>query len=97
MVKKTFLDLHEKAPLAATADMYLDKAGNVIPGLSSRGHLAVAVPGTLSGFELALTKCCTKTRSELIAPAFNLAEQGFVLEQGDVDLLESATADFKRL
>lgn len=94
--KKTFLDFREKAPLAATADMYLDKAGNVIPGLSSRGHLAVAVPGTVSGMELALKKYGTKSRAEVIAPAVNLAEQGFVLGQGDVDLLQTATEDFRK-
>ena len=47
--RKTFLDFREKAPLAATANMYLDKDGNVIKGLSTTGHLAVGVPGTVSG------------------------------------------------
>ena len=50
--RKTFLDFREKAPLAATANMYLDKDGNVIKGLSTNGHLAVGVPGTVSGLEL---------------------------------------------
>ncbi len=54
--RKTFLDFREKAPLAASADMYLDKDGNVIKGLSTNGHLAVAVPGTVHGLELALAK-----------------------------------------
>ncbi|KQQ60220.1 gamma-glutamyltranspeptidase [Pseudomonas sp. Leaf127] len=94
--KKTFLDFREKAPLAATANMYLDKDGNVIPGLSSRGHLAVGVPGTVSGMEYAREKYGSKPRSELIAPAVKLAEEGFVLEQGDVDLLWTATEDFKK-
>src|SRR5450755_3025127 len=49
--RKTFIDFREKAPLAATADMYLDANGNVIPRLSSHGHLAVAVPGTVAGLE----------------------------------------------
>jgi gamma-glutamyltranspeptidase/glutathione hydrolase len=93
--RKTFLDFREKAPLAATADMYLDKAGNVVPNLSSKGHLAVGVPGTVSGMELALSKYGTKKRSEVMAPAIQLAQDGFVLEQGDVDLLETATAEFK--
>ena len=44
--RKTFLDFREKAPLAATRDMYLDAHGNVIQGLSTDGHLAVGVPGT---------------------------------------------------
>lgn len=51
--RKEFLDFRETAPLAARPDMYLDQEGNVIPGLSTRGHLAVAVPGTVAGLELA--------------------------------------------
>ena len=94
--RKTFLDFREKAPLAATPDMYLDKEGNVVPELSTRGHLAVGVPGTVSGMELALQKYGTKPRKEVIAPAIKLAEDGFVLEQGDVELLEYATDVFKK-
>ena len=94
--RKTFLDFREKAPLAATADMYLDKDGNVVPDLSTRGHLAVGVPGTVSGMELALQKYGSKPRAELIAPAIRFAEDGFTLEQGDVDLLETATDVFKK-
>ena len=94
--RKTFLDFREKAPLAATANMYLDKDGNVVPELSTRGHLAVGVPGTVSGMELALSKYGSKPRAELIAPAIKFAEEGFTLEQGDVDLLETATEVFKK-
>jgi gamma-glutamyltranspeptidase/glutathione hydrolase len=94
--RKTFLDFREKAPLTATANMYLDKEGNVVPDLSTRGHLAVGVPGTVSGMELALKKYGTKPRKEVIAPAIKLAEDGFVLEQGDVELLEYATDVFKK-
>ncbi|MBX8496056.1 gamma-glutamyltransferase [Pseudomonas cichorii] len=93
--RKTFLDFREKAPLAATADMYLDKQGNVIPDLSSKGHLSVAVPGTVAGMELALSKYGTRKREEVIAPAIKLAEEGFVLQQGDVDLLSTATDVFR--
>jgi len=49
--RKIFIDFRETAPLAATADMYLDANGNLIPDRSLRGHLAVGVPGTVSGFE----------------------------------------------
>ncbi|NWA28226.1 gamma-glutamyltransferase [Pseudomonas gingeri] len=94
--RKTFLDFREKAPLAATANMYLDKDGNVVPNLSSKGYLAVGVPGTVSGMELALEKYGTKKRAEIIAPAIKLAEEGFVLEQGDIDLLHTATDEFKK-
>ncbi|MBD8151045.1 gamma-glutamyltransferase [Pseudomonas fluorescens] len=94
--RKTFLDFREKAPLAATADMYLDKDGNVIEGLSTKGHLAVAVPGTVSGMELALNKYGTLKRAQVIAPAIKLAENGFALEQGDIDLLHTATGEFEK-
>ncbi len=93
--RKTFLDFREKAPQAATANMYLDKDGNVVPDLSSKGHLAVGVPGTVSGMEMALSKYGTRKRAEVIAPAIKLAENGFVLGQGDVDLLHTATDEFK--
>ncbi|AYG07710.1 gamma-glutamyltransferase [Pseudomonas fluorescens] len=94
--RKTFLDFREKAPLAATADMYLDKDGNVVPGLSAKGHLAVGVPGTVSGMELALSKYGTLKRAQVIAPAIKLAEDGFALDQGDIDMLHSATEEFKK-
>ena len=93
--RKTFIDFREKAPLAATAGMFLDASGNVIPGLSTRGHLAVAVPGTVSGLEYAREKYGTLARSQLIAPAITLAERGFVLAQGDVDMLREGTDDFR--
>lgn len=54
--RKTFLDFREVAPKGATANMYLDKDGNVIKGLSTKGHLAVGVPGTVSGMEYAREK-----------------------------------------
>lgn len=94
--RKTFLDFREKAPLAATANMYLDKDGNVIKGASTTGHLAVAVPGSVSGFEMARAKYGTMPRAALIAPAIKHAEDGFVLQQGDVDILRVATNDFRK-
>jgi gamma-glutamyltranspeptidase/glutathione hydrolase len=88
--RKTVLDFREKALLAATADMCLDKDSNAIKGLSTVGHLAVGVPGTVSGLEVAREKYGTKKRAELIAPSIQLAERGFALEQGDVDMLRTA-------
>jgi len=94
--RKTFVDFREKAPLAATANMYLDAQGNVIPGLSQHGHLAVAVPGTVAGMELALKKYGTLKRSDVIAPAIKLARQGYVLQQGDIDMLNAGVSGFRR-
>ncbi len=94
--RKTFLDFREKAPRAARRDMYLDKDGNVIKGLSTTGWLAVGVPGTVSGLEYARKKYGTMTRTALIEPAIKLAEDGFTLEQGDVDKLAAATEDLRK-
>jgi len=93
--RKTFIDFREKAPLAATAGMYLDRDGNVIRGMSTKGYLAAGIPGNVAGFELALAKYGTMKRGTVIAPAIRLAQRGFVLEQGDADLLAVATADFR--
>jgi gamma-glutamyltranspeptidase/glutathione hydrolase len=73
--RKTFLDFREKAPLAATANMYLDKDGNVVKGLSTVGHLAVGVPGTVSGLETARARYGTLGRAALIKPAIDDHEQ----------------------
>lgn len=93
--RRTFIDFREKAPLAATANMYLDPQGNVVPNLSTRGHLAVAVPGTVAGLEYIRGKYGTLPRGTLIDPAIRLAERGFVLAQGDVDILGEGTDDFR--
>jgi gamma-glutamyltranspeptidase/glutathione hydrolase len=94
--RKTFIDFRETAPLAATPTMYLDANGNVIPDRSTRGYLAVAIPGTVSGLEYARAKYGTMARERLIAPSITLAERGYVLAQGDVDMLHEATDDFRK-
>lgn len=93
--RKTFLDFRETAPKGATANMYLDKDGNVIAGLSTKGHLAVGVPGSVAGMEYAREKYGTMKRADVIAPALQLAEDGFVLDQGDVSMFQTATKDFE--
>src|SRR5437762_12862223 len=93
--RKTFLDFREKAPLAATPDMYLDSAGNVIKGASTKGHLAVGVPGSVAGLEYAREKYGTRSRGTLMAPAIGFAERGFVLDDGDIALFATATDDFR--
>jgi len=85
--KSTFLDFRERAPLAATKDMYLDKDGNPIKGASLDGYLAVGVPGSVAGFEMAREKYGTLTRQQLLEPAIRLAKDGFVLGQGDATIL----------
>ncbi|TSE14013.1 gamma-glutamyltransferase [Mesorhizobium intechi] len=81
--KSTFLDFRERAPLAATKTMYLDKDGNPVKGASLDGYLAVGVPGSVAGFEKAREKYGTLSRQELMAPAIAYAKDGFILNQGD--------------
>lgn len=92
--KNTFINFREKAPLAATRDLYLDKKGNVIPRLNTTGYLAVGVPGTVLGLDQALAKYGTMSRKRVMLPAIKLAEQGYVLQQGDVDILGFGTDSF---
>ena len=94
--RQTFIDFREVAPKAATATMYLDASGKVIPGLSTRGYKAVAVPGTVAGLELARQKYGTKPRAELMAKAISLASKGFTLDQGDATMLNDGAADFAK-
>jgi gamma-glutamyltranspeptidase/glutathione hydrolase len=82
--KTTFLDFRERAPLASTKTMYLDKDGNPIHGASTDGYLAIGTPGSVAGFETAREKYGTMERGELLAPAIELASEGFVLEPGDI-------------
>ena len=81
--RSTFLDFRERAPLAATKTMYLDKDGNPVKGASLDGYLAVGVPGSVAGFETARAKYGTLSRQDLMAPAIALAKDGFLLDQGD--------------
>lgn len=76
----TFIDFREVAPLAATDDMYpLDEEGNVIDNVKARGGLAVAVPGEVAGLLYILDNYGTMSREEVMAPAIELAENGFIL------------------
>ena len=94
--RQTFIDFRETAPQAATANMYLDAAGNVIPLLSTRGYLAVGIPGTVAGLELARAKYGTRPRAALMASAIRLARDGFVLDQGDASFLNEGATDFAK-
>jgi len=87
--KETFIDFRETAPLNADAEMYLDESGELVEGLSTDGYLAVGVPGTVMGLNYALDKYGTKSRSQVIEPAIELAEKGFTLGAGDVKIFEA--------
>jgi gamma-glutamyltranspeptidase / glutathione hydrolase len=93
--KEIFIDFREKAPLAADRNMYLDKEGNIIDGLSTKGYLAVGVPGTVKGLNFALSKYGTLSRQQVINPAIALAEKGFILQKGDVIILQANRGKFQ--
>ncbi|KAA9338182.1 gamma-glutamyltransferase [Hymenobacter busanensis] len=73
------LDFRETAPAKASQDMYLDTQGNVVPDLSTRGHLAAGVPGTVAGMVALHQKLGKLPWRELVQPAVDLAAQGVVL------------------
>lgn len=93
--RDTFINFREKAPLAARTNMYLDAQGSPVAAKSRDGYLAVGIPGTVLGFEKALQKYGTLPREKLLAPAIELAQQGFVLTQGDVDVFAEGAAAFR--
>jgi gamma-glutamyltranspeptidase/glutathione hydrolase len=72
-------DHREKAPARATRDMFLDEAGNVVPGRSTHSHLAAGVPGTVAGLLDVLERYGTMSRKEVLEPAIRLAKYGFFL------------------
>lgn len=71
------LDFREKAPAAASRDMYLDKEGNPITDLSLYGQLAAGVPGSVAGMDEAHKRYGTLPWKKLLEPAINLAHAGF--------------------
>jgi gamma-glutamyltranspeptidase/glutathione hydrolase len=92
----TFINFREKAPLRASRDMYLDAMGNVVPGRSTRGWLAVGVPGTVMGLERARTEYGTMSRDQLMQSAISLANKGFKLGEGDAAILAPEAPVFAR-
>ncbi len=84
-----FIDYREKAPAAATENMYLDAQGNVIPDLSVVGYKAIGVPGSVAGLVYAEKKYGKLTLAQVIAPAIKLARDGFPLAYEDAEDLRS--------
>ena len=71
------LDYREKAPLAASKNMYLDNNGDVISNLSTLGYKAIAVPGTVDGMWELHKRYGSMDWKELILPSIKLAKEGF--------------------
>ena len=75
------LDYREKAPAAASRDMYLDPSGQVIPKKSTLGGLAVGVPGTVAGLMTIHKRMGSLPIAQLIQPAIDLAEKGYIVTE----------------
>ena len=88
------LDFREKAPIAASADMYLDIDGNVIDGKSTLGGLAVGVPGTVAGLVAIHEKFGTIPWKELVQPAIDLALDGYLVTEKQEKSFNSKIEDF---
>ena len=89
------LDYREKAPLSASKDMYLDKQGNVIKGLSLAGAMAIGVPGTIAGIFEVYEKFGSLPIETIFQPAIDLANKGVVVTTKQSAKIKSHLKYFK--
>ena len=89
------LDYREKAPLAATRDMYLDNDGNIIKGKSTDGASAVGVPGTVAGVFKAQEKLGLLSVKEILSPVIELAKKGVVVTKKQEDRINKFKKAFE--
>ncbi len=94
--KTDALDYREKAPAAATTNMYLGETGEVIENLSRYGHLAAGVPGTVAGLAESHKKYGSLPWAMLVQPAIDLAENGFALTKKEAEGLNEIQADLQQ-
>ena len=73
-----FLDYREKAPLTAHKNMYLNDRGDVIDNITLIGGQAAGVPGTVAGFWEAHQRFGQLPWKDLVQPAIELADKGFM-------------------
>jgi len=91
------LDYREKAPLAASRDMYLDSEGNIIKGKSTIGATAVGVPGTVAGVFEAQQKFGKLTVKEILEPVIALAKKGFIVTEMEEKRIKRYQKDFLKV
>ncbi len=90
------LDYREKAPLAASRDMYLDENGEVIPDMSTLGAMAVGVPGGVAGLFAAHEKFGTLPMADLIQPVIELAKNGVVVTKKQDERIKHYQPNFPK-
>ncbi len=79
--KQIMIDGREKAPMHSTHDMYLDKTGNVVKGLSLNGPLAAGIPGVPAGIEHLVKHYGRLSLKQVLAPAIKQAQEGFAVTE----------------
>jgi len=90
------LDYREKAPMSASKDMYLDSLGNIIPDKSTRGAMAVGVPGTIAGVFAVYEKFGTLPIQDILKPVIALAQRGVIVtKKQEARILEKQEDFFK--
>jgi gamma-glutamyltranspeptidase/glutathione hydrolase len=94
--RSTAFNFREKAPLRAHPEMFLDEAGKYSPQLHHHSHRAVGVPGTVAGFVLAHQRYGTAEWKQLVQPAVELAEQGFVISPQLAGSLREMLPEFRK-
>ncbi|AMV46450.1 gamma-glutamyltransferase [Paraburkholderia caribensis] len=92
--KPYFIDYRERAPLAATRNMFLDDQGNVIKGKSLFGYYAAGVPGTVAGMWEAQHRFGKLKWKQVLAPAIKYARDGFEVDEQLAKRREDAEKDF---
>jgi gamma-glutamyltranspeptidase/glutathione hydrolase len=90
------LDFREKAPAKASTAMFLDKTGQVVPNLSTEGHLASGVPGSVDGMVEAHGKFGTLPWKDLVQPAVDLALNGFTLTEREAGWMNEYRPTFEK-
>ncbi|SDE42558.1 gamma-glutamyltranspeptidase / glutathione hydrolase [Mucilaginibacter pineti] len=95
--KTNTLDFREKGPAGASANMYLDSAGNVVPDMSLYTHKAAGVPGSVDGMVAAHDKYGKLKWADLVQPAINLARNGFKVTERLASDLNETRAQFQQL
>ena len=91
------LDYREKAPLAATKEMYLDADRNIIKGKSTVGSMAVGIPGTIAGVFEAHRKFGSMPIKEILQPVIDLAKRGVIVTKRQEKRIKSYQERFLKV
>ena len=93
---ETMIDGREKAPFAADRNMYVNKKGVVIKGLSKNGALAAAIPGLPAALVYLSEKYGDLPLNKSLKPAISYAQNGFVIGARHRKLLKFRLAELQK-